>query len=143
METRWVVVAESSRARIFEMEGSGAPLRELSDLLNPEARAHERDLVSDRQGRAFDSKGHARHAMEPETSPGKRSAQDFAHELAERIETARARGQFERLLLLAAPEFLGMLRKNLSHQTRQLIEREIHKNCVREDESAIRRHMET
>jgi len=43
--------------------------------------------------------------------------------------------------LIAPPAFLGMLRKNLSDNTRQTISREIKKNLVRENEEAIRQYL--
>ena len=138
MEPTWVVVAESSRARIFVLEGLQSPLREVEDLVNPEARAHERDLISDRQGRTIDSSGGRRHAKQPEVSPKEQRVIDFARSVAERVEQGRTQGVFKRLILVAAPEFLGLLRANLGDAARQCIMREIHKNLVRKDEQTIR-----
>lgn len=138
MEPTWVVVAESSRARILVFEGFQSPLRELEDLIHPEARAHERDLISDRQGRTIDSTGQRRHAKQPPVSPKEQRAIEFARSVAEHVERARAQGAFKRLILVAAPEFLGLLRGNLGDATRHCITREVHKNLVRKDEQAIR-----
>lgn len=43
-------------------------MEELEGLKHPASRAHERDLISDRPGRSFDSFGSGRHAMEEEVS---------------------------------------------------------------------------
>ena len=48
------VVADRSRARLFSVATPKGPLEELEDLVHPEARAHERDLTSDRPGRSND-----------------------------------------------------------------------------------------
>jgi len=141
MAHTWVVVAESSRARIFEMDGLQSPLRELDDLVNPDARAHERDLISDRQGRTFDSRGQGRHAKQPAASQKEHRSASFARELAVRMEKGRVLGEFENLIIIAAPEFLGTLRKCLSEATKQQIKREIHKNIVRESEVTIRDYL--
>lgn len=141
MGDTWVVVAESSRARIFALDGLQSPLREVDDLLNPEGRAHERDLISDRPGRTVDSTGNRRHAKQAEVSPKEQRSISFAHAIAERIERGRTQGAFRRLILVAAPEFLGLLRKSLADATRQCIAREIHKNIVRENEQAIRKYL--
>lgn len=138
MEQTWVVVAESSRARIFALAGLQSPLREVEDLVNPEGRAHERDLISDRPGRTMDSTGQQRHSKQAQISPKEQRVINFARTLAERIEHARTQGAFQRLILVAAPEFLGLLRGNLGDVTRQCITREIHKNFVRKDEQTIR-----
>ena len=47
MATKWVVVAESSRARIFVFQQAGLTMEELEGLTHPASRAHERDLISD------------------------------------------------------------------------------------------------
>ena len=141
MDNTWVVVAESSRARIFRLNGLLNPLQEISDMLNPEGRAHERDLVSDRQGRTFESIGNGRHAKQQEQSTRQQRSMAFARELADRLEQGRTQGRFDQLFLIAPPAFLGLLRKNLTENTRQLIKREIKKNIVRESEDAIRGYL--
>ena len=138
VEPTWVVVAESSRARIFVMDGLQSPLREVEDLVNPEGRAHERELTSDRPGRTIDSTGRKRHSKQAPVSPREQRVINFARTLAERIEHARTQGAFQRLILVAAPEFLGLLRGSLGEVTRQCITREVHKNFVRKDEQTIR-----
>lgn len=138
MQQTWVVVAESSRARIFALHGLQSPMRELHDLVNPAARAAESDLVSDRPGRSTDSMGGQRHAKQPQVSPKEQVVVAFAREIAALIEQGRGRNEFEQLILVAAPEFLGLLRRSLDEVTRRCIKREIHKNVVREDEAAIR-----
>lgn len=142
MEQTWVVVAESSRARIFALHGLQTPMEELEDLVNPAGRAPEHDLTSDRPGRTTDSTGSQRHAKEPQVSPKEQVVVTFARTVADHIEQARTHGEFQNLILAAAPEFLGLLRKSLSEATRQKIKREIHKNIVREDEKNIRKYLQ-
>ena len=97
----WVIVAEAGRARIFALQGLQSPLKELEDLVNPEARAPEHDLASDRPGRTTDSVGGQRHAKQPQTSPGERVVQNFARTVADHIERARTHGEFEHLIVAA------------------------------------------
>ena len=141
MEHTWVVVAESSRARIFALRGLTTPLEEREDLVNPAGRAPEHDLVSDRPGRTWDKTGR-RHARQPPVSPGEQVALDFARHVAGHLEHGRTHGEFETLIVVAAPEFLGLLRKSLTEETRRRIKKEIHKNLVREDEKAIREYLQ-
>ncbi|MCW8920233.1 MAG: host attachment protein, partial [Sedimenticola sp.] len=51
MNAAWVVVADTSRARIFSAENAFSPLVEIQTLDHPEARLHPGDLVSDKSGR--------------------------------------------------------------------------------------------
>ena len=124
----WVVVADRARARIFSASTPKGPLTELEDLVLPEARSHERDLTSDRPGSAFDSGGTGRHAMAAPTS-------------AERVESARVAGECQQLVLVAPPDFLGRLKKQLGSQSAKLLTRQIGKNLTQLDVAEIRSHL--
>jgi protein required for attachment to host cells len=137
----WLVVAESSHARIFRCEYSGAALEEETALVHPESRLHARDLSSDLPGRVFDSGGEGRHAMAPDTDPKRHEAEVFARELIAHIESARTRGKFEELIIAASPAFLGLLRERMSGALRKRVIHTLSKNLVHEDKSVITRQL--
>lgn len=141
MANTWIVTADSSRARIFTVETSRGPLRELDVLLHPEARLHEQDLTTDLPGRAFDSVGEGRHAMGQSVTPKEHEAITFAKEVADYLDKARSEGRYHKLLLVAAPRFLGLLRQNLSAATSGLVGEEIDKNLVQHSAEDIRKHL--
>jgi len=130
MPNTWILVADSGSARVFTVDSPTGPLQEREDYASPEARVHERDLGSDTPGRSFDSRGHHRHALGKEEPPQQRSAMNFARLLAGRVSRARTSGELERLIVVAAPEFLGLLREALDDQTRKQVERELPLNLV-------------
>jgi protein required for attachment to host cells len=126
----WIVVADSTRARILRLEHRA--LTELEDLVHPASRTPDHDLVSDRGGRTFDSSRQGgRHAMEPQHTPKQVETDTFARELAQRLDAARAKGEFDELILIAAPQFLGQLSAHLDEVTRRLVTRRIHKHLAR------------
>jgi protein required for attachment to host cells len=129
MPNTWVVVADSGSARIFGAESPVGPLQELADFAHPEAGVAERELVSDRAGRTSDSHGRS-HSYEGEDSPREVEARTFAKLLGHEICLARARGDFDRLLLVAPPRFLGELRASLDAQTRKHINSELPSDFV-------------
>ncbi|MES9844878.1 MAG: host attachment protein, partial [Candidatus Sedimenticola sp. 6PFRAG5] len=51
MSAAWIVVADTSRARIFSADKPASSLVEIQTLAHPESRLHEGDLVSDKAGR--------------------------------------------------------------------------------------------
>lgn len=127
--TTWVVVADSSRGKIFAQDGHGGALRELFDLVHPGARLRGADLTSDRSG------GHAgafqgAHAFDARTEAKEHEAETFAREIATRLEAGLTGGQFQELVLMAPPEFLGTLRERLGDGLRRLVVREIGKDLV-------------
>lgn len=139
----WVVVADSSRARIFQADSAvGGSLQELDSLAHPEARLHAHELTSDLPGRAFDSSGQGgRHAMEQNLDPKENEALKFARQIADYLETAHTESKFTQLVLAAAPKFLGYLRHNLSTQVTGLVSQAIDKNLVQHTPANIRRHL--
>ena len=140
--TTWVVVTDSSRARIFKTETALGPLQELAALAHPEGRLHAHELTSDLPGRAFDSSGlGGRHAMEQNIDPKENEALKFARQIAEYLENGQNENQFTKLVLVAAPKFLGHLRQSLSDRVVALVSQEIDKNLVQQTAEDIRRHL--
>lgn len=138
MTITWVLVADSSRARIFRADTPKSPLQELETLAHPESRLHERDLTTDLPGRAFDSVGQGRHAMEQKTSPKYEEAISFARQIGEQMDSARIAGKFSKLILVAAPAFLGLLREQLSAETMKKVTATIDKDFTSLDVAALR-----
>jgi protein required for attachment to host cells len=141
MSEFWIVVAESSRARIFTADQPTGPLAEIETLANPEARLPERELSSDLPGVTFDSGGRGRHVKEQQVGPKAQAVVRFAELVAARIERGRTGGEFKRAMLVAAPEFLGLLRDKLPAPARGVIEAEIAKNLAQLPAAEIRGHL--
>ena len=120
MGNTWVVVADGTRARLFNRH-KNRTLEEFDTLLSPEHRLHEGDLVTDRDGRSFDSAGSGRHAMGNKNAAKDHEMANFARRLAARLDEGRNAGQLERLVLIAPPRFLGQLRANLSGPASDLV----------------------
>lgn len=138
MSDVWVVVASSTRCRIFAQHKHSGPLEPVAELEHPEGRLRARDLASDRPGRAFDSEGNGRHAMGQPVDPTVQENIRFAKTVADKIDAARKKERFGRLVLVADPRFLGHLRSGLSSATRQRLTTELQKNLADADPKAIR-----
>jgi len=114
MSKPWIVVADQSKARIFTVDDSRGPLREIESLEHPEGRERIQDLTTDLPGRAFDSSGvGGRHAMGTSVDPRQQEAIRFAKQIAELVRTGCTEGRCDRLFLVAGPQFLGLLREHL------------------------------
>jgi protein required for attachment to host cells len=127
MSSTWIVVADASRARFFTAEKSAGPLFEIQTLSNPEARLHERDLVTDRRGRKNGGS-----VTKTET------ANRFANAVCSHLENGRHSQAFRKLYILGSPNFLGMLRKHQSSSLRSLIREEIPKDLTTQSPERIR-----
>lgn len=134
-----VLVADSTYARIFTTDSPLGSLSELEALTHPESRMHDRELGTDAPGRTFDSMGDGRHGMEVTTRPKQQEAIEFAGEVARRLEAGHQRQEFVHLVLVAAPEFLGLLRGKLDTGVRDRVTVEVAKNLVKHSPEEIRR----
>lgn len=136
----WILVADNSRARIFQAEKAASPIQEIRTLAFPEGRLHEGDLTTDRGGRGHDP-GTGAHGLNGESGLKQENADRFANLICDALEAARGAGEFARLYIIAAPAFLGILRKHQSSSLRQLIAGEVDKNLTAQSPEAIRKHL--
>jgi protein required for attachment to host cells len=137
-KTVWVVVADESRAYVYERKTATGPLDELFSLENEVGRMKAGDLLADRGGRSFDSHGQGRHTMTKEKSgPKKRAAVAFAKDIAQRIGKAVREGTCDEFILISAPRFLGELRDALGTAGNAVPSRAIDKEMVGRDAADI------
>lgn len=134
----WVLAANSGNATLFAADSPTAPLTELMTFDNPEARAKQMELTSDRPGRSFDSHGEGRHAMEVEVGPKEQEQIRFAKLIVDRLEQGRVENDFQRLVVVAAPAFLGQLRANFGAPLSSLVSLEVDKDYTSLRPEALR-----
>jgi len=92
MHHTWILIGDGSHARLFH---AGDP-------------AQPWDLVQ-----RFD-RAHSREKTDTATSHEDAGEHGFARQLVAQLETGRQQGKFDRLVLVAAPKFLGQLRGELT-----------------------------
>ncbi len=127
MQTTWILAASASKARLYANLESAAPLRLVKEFNHLESREKTSDLVSDRTGR-YESVGNKHGAFTPAIEPKRNAIEHFAIELAKELEHGRADNQYERLVLIAPPRFLGLLTHHINDHVRRLVRRRIRKN---------------
>jgi protein required for attachment to host cells len=128
---RWIVAADSSKARLFVQTNAMSGLNEMPTMDFPEGRLHAGDMLTDQAGRAFSSVGNGhRSAMEPDVDVKTESARKFSRQVAGFIEAASQKGKFETLVIAAAPKFLGLLRGGLSNVVQRKVKIELPKDLV-------------
>jgi len=138
-----VLVAESSRARVYLAETPSSPLNELEDRVNPEGRLHEGDLVSDAPGSDGGASGQGRHVMNSKTSAHEAVQAAFAKDLVAVLDQKRTANEFDQLVLVAPPAFLGALRGAMSRELSSMVAEEVGKNLVEHSTNDVRTHLST
>lgn len=149
MATTWIVSADEGRARVFAESNPADPLQEIEDMVNSAARMRASEQFSDRldpkaAGSSTHGTGGARpnSQYEPQQTPDERAAQSFAKEISAYLLQARQAGRFDKLALVAAPKFLGELRKNLDPQLEPLVSLEINKDFTHSSGQQLRDQMQ-
>ena len=141
-EPTCIVACSAAKARIWLSESRFGDWRALTELQNERATRHEAEFVSDRPGRSFDIVGGGRHAMSPKVSRKEQEALRFAREVAAYLNSAIANNEATRLVLLAAPGFLGFLRSELSDAALRAVALADPRNLTNIDEDRIRKYFE-
>lgn len=142
MSNAWILVADSAHAELYSCTKIGGELELIEQLSHEESALMGRDLRSDKHGRSFDSAGQGRHAMSTMVSPKEHEAQLFAKQLADRLEEGRTHERCDRLVLVAAPDFLGLLRQAMSAECRELVVEELAKHLVGSPAREIRARLQ-
>ncbi len=136
-----IVVSDERAANFFDTSGLMGPLAGRGSLQNSTAGLKDTDLETDRPGRrhggpAGVNHGHS-HGVDGERSTERHDVEMFAKAVANRIDADRAKNDFDKLLLIAPPRMLGLLRQSLSMHARSLLAGEVSKDLMRHDGKAI------
>lgn len=140
VSTTWIVVADRSRARIMADHGKNTELSEIRTLVNPEGAMRQCECSSDRQGYFGGRKG-ALEAGDPETDFRRKTAETFAVQVVDFLETGRTSHQFGRVILLAAPSFLGNLRQKMPAPLARMVELQVDKDFSKSSPGEISAHL--
>jgi len=127
MNNTWVLVANASEARLFNLVKSD--LEPVKSFSHDESRMKGEELTSDRPG-AYQSdvnrEGHGSYA-EP-TDPKEYEKDRFARELADALNKARTENRFNELVIVASPHFHGLINQHLDDESSQRVSQHIEKD---------------
>jgi len=144
-----IVVADQSEADFYQLEQRDMPPQFVQRLEDADAHLHDRDLKSDRPGRVFDHAAAAggrrgavgHHATGGERSPRKIEARRFARRVTDALDEERRTGRYDRLVIMAPPVFLGLLREEMPAAVHELLSAEIGKDLVHEPPEALNEYL--
>jgi len=117
--TSWILVSDASRAKLYSTELRADDWSHVKSFEHPEGQEMSREIeATSPPGRAQQgqAQGGRRTALEPRTWPKEAEAERFAQQLATYLEEAIAKRQFDDLVLVAPPRFLGKLNGALGRQ---------------------------
>jgi len=154
-KTVWVLVADEALARILRWPEVGDELDDVEAITDPSAHAREGDLHRDAAGRRAGSaaqgsrpgaqQNRLRSAAGVTASAGEDElhleGQSFARRVAAHLGEALRQKRFDELRIVAAPRFLGYLRKELDPQVKAVVSEELSKDLIHEGNSALTKRL--
>lgn len=140
-DSTWILIADAARARVFQLQNNGKSLEAAWELEHAGSSLSSRDIASDRPGRTFDRAGDGRHAKEPPTDPARYEKERFAREVAQKLDDDRKQHNFDELIIVAPPQFLGDLRTVMSDQLEGCVREEVNKDLSKLKPAEILKHL--
>jgi len=145
MDNLWIVVAHQAGVRIFRWNRPADGIELVEKVDHPTGRLRDHDINSDRPGRSFtpapaaSAAGHQgagsgayrKHGFSPHVMPHETDVLRFIQQVAQHLETARAQNRFHRLVLVADPHELGLLKESLDKKTGECVIATLNKNLAK------------
>ncbi|WP_437202816.1 host attachment protein [Planctomicrobium sp. SH664] len=126
----WILVADGARATVYRTTWPEAKQFEtVESLVHAEGAAQPHEVLTDRPGR-FAGPGHMHQSGDPDVNFRRQTAIDFAIQIVETLERGRNQNEFGRVMLVAPPLLLGILREKISAPLAKQIVGEIGKDYV-------------
>lgn len=142
-----IVVADERQAAFFDVSRPETGLADRGMLENPAGGLKDTDLETDRAGRRYGgttgaSHGEAgpqshHHGVDGERSAERHELTLFAKQVGQRIEADRVNHEFDKLVIMAPPRMLGLLRQQLPPSTQSMVAGEIAKDLLHHGPEAI------
>ena len=126
---KWIMVANSNDCRIYEYDQNHKHLSLVEEISHPENKLKVHDWTNDHPGH-YQSQGTHRGSYVPENSPVDWSIDDFAREMAQRLDKGRNQHEYDDVTLLLPAKMEGLLGKHLNKHTKELIKLVVQKNLI-------------
>lgn len=135
-----IVIADGGHARLVR-PAAGNALHTFEAVDSASVHKHDRDLVSDRPGRSFESSASARHAYSPRTDPHEMAKDAFARVIARRVNDDSAAGVFNELVVVAPAHVMSELTEALDAPTKAKLRGTLAKDLVKTPDNELWPHL--
>jgi protein required for attachment to host cells len=128
MSETWIVVADRATARIFDPDGPHGRWDMVHEFIHNEAREANQKLRGNRPDQIQHTEERLHPAKMDPRSIHKVEEDRFAKELCAYLEKSYLAKAFQALVLVAAPSFLGSLRRHLRDWLKEKVTLELDKD---------------
>lgn len=126
----FILIADGARSHLLLSEGRSKPLTEVGGSEHRLEIKPDHEQSAERPGRVHEFANIARHAIERDDL-ARREKERFAQFLAADLDKRLANGEYDRLVIAAAPETLGVIRSTLSERVKACILAEVAKDLTK------------
>jgi protein required for attachment to host cells len=137
----WILIPDGGCARVLTSTGADHHLTEVPGLSFEADLPASHELGTDRPGRSHESQGHARHAIEPNVDQHAQLKQKFVASVVDALTDKHNEGAFDKLIIVAPPTVLGMIRPQLKGRLRDVTVHEVDKDLTKTPNHEIASHL--
>ncbi len=137
----WIVIADGGRARVLLSTGRSHPLMDVPDLSFKTDLPMTHDIGDGRPGRGHESHGVTRHAYESRSDSHTVLKETFVRCVVDAIAREYAAAEFDRLVIIAPPTVLGVMRRVLPAALREVLIGDVAKDLTKTLNEKIREHL--
>ena len=137
LDRLWIVVADGGRARVLAVSADRGHIEVLREMTSENLHLKTHDLVSDRNGRSFESASPTRHAIAPKHDPHVAQKHHFIQALADVLSEDNRAGLFDELILVVTPAQQKTLQDGLDPLTQAKVIETIGKDLTKEAPSDV------
>lgn len=133
----WTVVADGAHAHIFETRAAGEDPTRIHSASSEAARALTHELGTEPPGRGIVSGLGRPHGMQPHADWHHQEAEKFATDLAHYLNGEVGPKKVDRLVVVAAPKTLAVIRHKLNKNAQEKVVAEFDKDLATLSDSAM------
>ena len=138
----WILLADRAHAKIYTRNYVDGAMQQLHVLEHPAARALQNQQGADRPGRGHGSGSHHRYAYEDHANFPEQESAAFLQGVAEEINDAAGQDEMDKVILVALPKTLAVIKSGLNEQAKSKVSAEYAKNLIGAPELDLKDHLE-
>jgi len=137
----WILFADRAHVKIYTRHYVNGAMQEHFVLEHPEARKLQHDQGTDRPGRGHVSGSHSRHAYEDHADFPEQESAAFLKEVSREINHAAENDELDKLILVALPKTMAVIKSEFSNKTIKKVTAEYTKNLTNMPETKLKERL--
>ena len=133
----WILLADKAHVKIFTRNYVDGAMQQHIVLTHPEALKRQRDQGTGRPGRGQGSANSMRYAYEDHADFSEQESEQFLSEVAAELNSAVENDEMDKIILVALPKTMAVLKSELSEAAMAKVTAEYAKNLIGVDENTL------